>query len=145
MVLSGEITMDAGWIIAISTAVSSLLTVLGKFIISLFKTKETSKLQEFEIQFEELRKERAELLVRHTVLLNELQEQIMELRQHVIRLQRDNLAYVKENAELRTQLEELIEEKAELTVAIEKLQKQLDAELSKVRTDIKMMSNKKAH
>lgn len=121
--------MDTGTVTlsAVSAFLGGLLSILAKFVIDYFTMKKKADHAHVQALFLAAKEERDALNVRQHQIMTDLQRQIFDMRQEVIKLQQDNINCAKENAELRARVTVLTEVNNELHVRITDLETELSA------------------
>jgi hypothetical protein len=111
--VGSEMLIGAGGVLG------ALVAMIGKFILDTYNTARAANRQDGDIRFNETLKERAELASGFAQLRQDMQGQILELRSTVVKLQEDNLRYVRENAELLAKVQLMQKEIDELRTELE--------------------------
>jgi peptidoglycan hydrolase CwlO-like protein len=104
-----------GVIATISALIGAASPIMAKFVIEFFSAKRKTDLEELQKQFEENRKERANLI-------NDLQKQIFTLREQQLEQQKYHFACMQENAELNARVKVLTELNEELHKRVDELE-----------------------
>lgn len=114
--------MEVFQVDVISVLVGTGGAILAKLIFDLFTVKKNSDLAVVQIQFDAIRKERADMALHQNRTTNELQKQIFDLHSQIIALQNINFQSVQENADLKAQVNALTAENNELRKRIVELE-----------------------
>jgi predicted nuclease with TOPRIM domain len=114
--------MEVFQVDVISVLVGTGGAILAKLIFDLFTVKKNSDLAVVQIQFDAIRKERADMALHQNRTTNELQKQIFDLHSQIIALQKINFQSVQENADLKAQVNALTAENNELRKRIVELE-----------------------
>jgi len=110
----------------VSAALGAALSALLTFIVKIFNTSRRVELAEVTKLLKAAEDARAQTFEQAQNISADLQRQIFDLRQQMIKLQEDNLICARENGELRTRVEYLTQENDELKSLVQALRTELE-------------------
>lgn len=109
-----ESTQTIAIVSTITAAITTVVNVLGAFLLKWYTENKKQSRDDNTIRFENLKNERIEMQQAQAALRQDLMQQILNLRTEILALQKDNIRYIKENAMLQEAVNRFKEENEEI-------------------------------